>query len=97
MLIENPFPTLETERLILRPMQQADLDFAFRHFSDPQVINICLMNRILHLRKSAKSVLSVFNKSCKTLSSSSASSSSAWGSNICPPSPKRRATCFDCQ
>ena len=37
MLIENPFPTLETERLILRPMELKDLEFIFRHFSDPQV------------------------------------------------------------
>lgn len=31
------FPTLETERLILRHMTLEDADFVFRHFSDPVV------------------------------------------------------------
>lgn len=31
------FPTLETKHLTLRPLTQADLNFVFRHFSDPQV------------------------------------------------------------
>jgi ribosomal-protein-alanine N-acetyltransferase len=33
----NNFPTLETERLILRPLIRADTDFVFRHFSNPAV------------------------------------------------------------
>ncbi len=31
------FPTLQTERLILRQLTMGDLEFVFRHFSDPQV------------------------------------------------------------
>ncbi len=31
------FPTLQTERLILRQLTMDDLEFAFRHFSDPRV------------------------------------------------------------
>jgi [ribosomal protein S5]-alanine N-acetyltransferase len=36
---EHPifFPTLETERLILRQLTFEDTDFIFQHFSDPQV------------------------------------------------------------
>ena len=37
MSAKNNFPPSETERLILRPLTQNDLDFIFRHFSDPQV------------------------------------------------------------
>ena len=33
----NDFPDLETERLILRRMEQADIDFVFRHFSNPKI------------------------------------------------------------
>ena len=31
------FPQLETGRLILRPLAAGDLNFVFRHFSDPEV------------------------------------------------------------
>jgi len=31
------FPTIETERLILRAVSDEDVDFIFRHFSDPAV------------------------------------------------------------
>ncbi len=31
------FPSLETERLILRQLNMEDADFIFRHFSDPAV------------------------------------------------------------
>lgn len=31
------YPTLETERLLLRQITMDDLEFVFRHFSDPQV------------------------------------------------------------
>lgn len=33
----HSFPSLETERLILRPMASEDIDFVFDHFSDPEV------------------------------------------------------------
>ncbi|MFZ1505482.1 MAG: hypothetical protein WAV74_01715 [Anaerolineae bacterium] len=34
---DNNFPTLETERLILRQMTLEDTDFVFQHFSDSAV------------------------------------------------------------
>jgi ribosomal-protein-alanine N-acetyltransferase len=33
----DDYPTLETSRLRLRPIESGDLDFVFRHFSDPLV------------------------------------------------------------
>jgi ribosomal-protein-alanine N-acetyltransferase len=38
----DPFPHLETERLMLRPLTPADLEFIYQHFSDPDI------NRYLH-------------------------------------------------
>jgi ribosomal-protein-alanine N-acetyltransferase len=38
--VANPptyFPTLWTDRLILRPLAMADVDFVFQHFGDPRV------------------------------------------------------------
>ena len=37
MNMDNDFPSLETARLFLRPMSTLDLEFVFRHFSDPDV------------------------------------------------------------
>ncbi len=37
------FPDLETERLILRRFTAQDIDFVFRHFSDPRVAE-CLLD-----------------------------------------------------
>ena len=31
------FPTLQTDRLVLRQLAIADTDFVFQHFSDPSV------------------------------------------------------------
>lgn len=36
------FPSIQTERLTLRPFQADDLDFTFQHFSDPQVAQYLL-------------------------------------------------------
>lgn len=33
----NYFPTLETERLILRQLLREDTDFVFQHFNNPAV------------------------------------------------------------
>lgn len=38
----NDFPTLETERLILRPLMRKDLDFVFQHFGNPAVTRYLL-------------------------------------------------------
>lgn len=38
----NDQPILEDARLLLRPLQPADRDFIFRHFSDPQVTRYLL-------------------------------------------------------
>jgi len=40
--LAHRFPVLETPRLILRPLTFADLDFVFRHFSDPAVTQYML-------------------------------------------------------
>jgi ribosomal-protein-alanine N-acetyltransferase len=40
--VHNDFPSLETERLILRPLTLEDTDFVFRHFSDPAVTQYLL-------------------------------------------------------
>jgi len=37
MNMGSDFPSLETERLVLRPLTSLDLEFVFRHFSDPDV------------------------------------------------------------
>jgi ribosomal-protein-alanine N-acetyltransferase len=36
------FPVIETERLVLRPLAPTDLEFVFRHFSDPEVTRYML-------------------------------------------------------
>lgn len=41
---QSDFPTLESERLILRPLIPEDTDFIFKHFSDPQVNQYLLDN-----------------------------------------------------
>jgi len=38
----NYFPTLETERLILRPLTREDTDFVFQHFGNPAVTRYLL-------------------------------------------------------
>ncbi len=42
MIPTHTFPTLETDRLFLRPLAQGDLAFVFQHFSDPAVYRYLL-------------------------------------------------------
>jgi [ribosomal protein S5]-alanine N-acetyltransferase len=37
MNASDDFPSIETARLLLRPLAAGDLDFVFQHFSDPKV------------------------------------------------------------
>ena len=60
MFIENPFPTLETERLVLRPMELKDLDFVFRHFSDPQVTQYLYDNPPLKDKVEAQQIIDFY-------------------------------------
>ena len=57
----NPiFPTLETERLILRPLAADDLEFVFRHFSDPQVGRYLLDDEPVTTRTQAQAILDFY-------------------------------------
>ena len=54
------FPPLETARLLLRPLVQDDLEFLFRHFSDPQVYRYLLDDDPVTTRAEAQAILDFY-------------------------------------
>jgi ribosomal-protein-alanine N-acetyltransferase len=60
--IDQPeeLPTLETKRLLLRPLTLEDTDFIFQHFSDPQVTRYLYDEPPLETRDQAESIIRFF-------------------------------------
>ncbi|WP_035985308.1 GNAT family N-acetyltransferase [Leptolyngbya sp. KIOST-1] len=56
----HAFAPLETPRLHLRPLAQADVDFVFRHFSDPAVNRYLLDQAPLASREEAQGIVDFF-------------------------------------
>jgi ribosomal-protein-alanine N-acetyltransferase len=57
---QSDFPTLETSRLILRPLVDDDIEFVFRHFSDPDVTKYLLDNPPLAERSEAQELIDFY-------------------------------------
>ena len=56
----NELPSLETERLLLRPLSALDLEFVFRHFSDPHVSRYLLDEEPLTTREQAQAIIDFY-------------------------------------
>ncbi len=54
------FPTLETGRLLLRPLEMDDLEFVFRHFSDPQVTQYLMDEPPVASRDEARAIIEFY-------------------------------------
>lgn len=59
--MNNDFPSLETERLLLRPLSTVDLEFVFRHFSDPAVNRYLLDEEPVRTREQAQSIIDFYS------------------------------------
>lgn len=57
MIDQNRMPTLSTPRLILRQMDLDDLDFAFRHFGDPEVNRYLVDEPPITTREQAEEII----------------------------------------
>jgi ribosomal-protein-alanine N-acetyltransferase len=54
------FPPLETERLLLRPLAARDLDFVFRHFSDPAIYRYLVDEEPVATRADAQAIIDFY-------------------------------------
>jgi ribosomal-protein-alanine N-acetyltransferase len=61
MSISSELPSLETERLLLRPLSMLDLEFVFRHFSDPEVNRYLLDEEPVTTREQAQSIIDFYS------------------------------------
>ena len=61
-LLVDDFPTLETERLLLRTMTAGDLDFVFRHFSDPSIYRYLVDEEPVSTRQQALEIIEFYAK-----------------------------------
>jgi len=59
--MNNEFQSLETERLILRPLTNLDLEFVFRHFSDPDVNRFLLDEEPVTTREQAQAIIDFYS------------------------------------
>jgi ribosomal-protein-alanine N-acetyltransferase len=60
MNTSSEFPTLETERLLLRPLTNVDLEFVFQHFSDPDVNRYLLDEEPITMREQAQDIIDFY-------------------------------------
>ncbi len=60
--LTDSFPTLETPRLILRPIAPSDLEFVFRHFSDPLVAQYLLDEAPLTTLEQAQDIIDFYTR-----------------------------------
>ena len=56
----NFFPSIETERLVVRPLEDGDIDFVHRHFSDPDVSKYLLDSPPLATRTEAEELIAFY-------------------------------------
>ena len=56
----NDFPPLETERLCLRPLTGNDLEFIYRHFSDPDINRYLLDDEPVTTREQAQAIIDFY-------------------------------------
>ena len=54
MNMSNDLPSLETERFLLRPLTDLDLEFVFLHFSDPDLNRYLLDKEPVSTREQAQ-------------------------------------------
>lgn len=57
----SELPSLETERLLLRPLSMLDLEFVFRHFSDPEVNRYLLDEEPVTTLEQAQSIIDFYS------------------------------------
>lgn len=60
MNLSDGFPSLETGRLTLRPLAGNDLDFIFRHFSDPEISRYLLDEEPVTTREQAQAIIDFY-------------------------------------
>lgn len=56
----HDFPSLETERLLLRTMKAGDLDFVYRHFSDTDIYRYLVDEEPITTREQAKEIIEFY-------------------------------------
>jgi len=56
------FKTLETSRMILRKMNDDDLEFVFKHFSNEDVCRYLYDNEPLKTKKQAQGIIDVYKE-----------------------------------
>jgi len=61
MNASDDFPSLETERLLLRPLSAGDLEFVFQHFSDPDVNRYLLDDEPVATREQAQAIVDFYS------------------------------------
>jgi ribosomal-protein-alanine N-acetyltransferase len=54
------FPSLETSRLLLRPLNADDLDFVFQHFSNPVISRYLLDEEPITTREQAQAIIDFY-------------------------------------
>ncbi len=60
MMLLNDFPSLETDRLLLRPLADQDLEFVYRHFSDPEVTRYLLDEEPVRTLQQAREIIDFY-------------------------------------
>ena len=58
--MNDAFPNLETDRLLLRPLASNDLEFVLRHFSDPEVNRYLFDDDPVTTREAAQAILDFY-------------------------------------
>lgn len=56
----NPFPSLTTQRLRLRPLAATDVDFVFAHFADPAIDRFLLDDDPVRTREEAQAIVDFY-------------------------------------
>lgn len=57
---DNVFPLIETERLLLQPMEAGHIDFVFQHFSDPEINRYILDDEPVQTMEQAQEIVDFY-------------------------------------
>jgi len=57
---DNVFPSMETERLVLQPMEAGHLDFVFKHFSDSEINRYILDDESVQNMEQAQEIIDFY-------------------------------------